>query len=199
MFPFFLNLQDQRSYIFNTVAQCLKNSDLRIQQAGWECVLQIASEYYPFLDDYAADLGQHSISTVQTAMQVMDQVGGPGDVKRKTEAVALASLEFWNTICDVEIATMLQENDAEVPQCKHYIKQAKNVLLPVLFGAMTKQEDQMDDLEEWTLAMAAGTCVGLCAQVLGDDILEPTLQFVNANFGDENWKKREAAVLAYGN
>lgn len=194
-------MQNERNFIFSVVAQCLQNSDLAVQQAGWECVLQIASEYYPYLDDYAADLGQHSISTVRTAMQAMDPNCKLSEsVKRQTEAVALAALEFWNTICDVEITTMMQEYDEETPQCKHYIKQAKDVLLPVLFEAMTKQEDEniQRDMEEWTLSMAAGTCVGLCAQVLSDEILEPALKFVNANFGDDDWKKREAAVLAYG-
>lgn len=173
----------------------MKHPELRIQHAGWECVLQIASEFYPFLDAYASDLGKHSIDTVQAAMAAMDQAVTSDDVKRRTEAVALAALEFWNTICDVEV-TML--HDETGPPCKHYIKQAKDVLLPVLFEAMTKQGAESVDLEEWTLAMAAGTCVGLCAQVLGDDIIEPALEFVNTNFGDCNWKRREAAVLAYG-
>jgi importin subunit beta-1 len=46
--------------------------------------------------------------------------------------------------------------------------------------------------------MAAGTCVSLCSQVLQDEILQPALEFVNSNFADRNWKRREAAVLAYG-
>lgn len=195
--------ETERDFMFQLVGQCLSHIDLRIQHAAWECVLQIASEYYQFLGKYAGDLGKHSIDTIQRYVAIADDPATDEEDKRRTEVVALAALEFWNTLCDVEIMLASEEEEeddpAHVPQ--HFIQQAKPVLLPVLFEAMTKQgsSGQQDvELEEWTLAMAAGTCVGLCAQVLKDEILEPALEFVNANFGDKNWKRREAAVLAYG-
>eukprot|EP00914_Ancora_sagittata_P029039 GHVO01057340.1.p1 GENE.GHVO01057340.1~~GHVO01057340.1.p1 ORF type:complete len:544 (+),score=81.18 GHVO01057340.1:49-1680(+) len=62
---------------------------------------------------------------------------------------------------------------------------------------MTKQTEH-HETDDWTLSMAAGTCLGLCAEVLRDYILPKTLEFVNAHFGAQEWQKRDAAVLAYG-
>lgn len=124
--------------MFHLVGQCLNHADLRIQHAAWECVLQIASEYYQHLSKYAGDLGKHSIETIQRYIATADDPGTSEESKRRQEVVALAALEFWNTLCDVEIMLALEEEDPEqVPQ--HFIRQAKPVLLPVLFEAMTKQ------------------------------------------------------------
>lgn len=185
----------ERDFIFRLIGQCLNHQDLRIQHASWECVLQLATEYYDYLEGYVEDIGKLSIKTVQDATALMER-DVPADTKRQTEAVALAALEFWNTLCDVEIVIAMDQEQTK--PSKHYIRRARQVLLPVLFEAMAKQGSEEVDADEWTLAMAAGTCVGLCAQVLGDEILGPALEFVNANFANLNWRRREAAVLAYG-
>ena len=195
----------ERDFIFQIIGKCLNHTNLRIQHAAWECALQIATEYYQFLTKYAGDLGNHSIETIKRYIALVRDVNVKEEEKKAVETVALAALEFWNSICDVEIMLAIdeiedgEENQEHMPQ--HFIRQAKVVLLPVLFEAMTTQgaySEHESELEEWTLAMAAGTCVTLCAQVLQDDILESALEFVNANFADRDWKRREAAVLAYG-
>lgn len=77
------------------------------------------------------------------------------------------------------------------------IQQALPHLVPLLTVTLTKRQSEDDD-DTWSLAMAAGTCLALVAQVVGDGCVDLVLQFVNSNFTNQDWKYREAAVLAYG-
>lgn len=77
------------------------------------------------------------------------------------------------------------------------IQQALPHLVPLLTVTLTKRQSEDDD-DTWSLAMAAGTCLALVAQVVGDGCVDLVLQFVNGNFTNQDWKYREAAVLAYG-
>lgn len=77
------------------------------------------------------------------------------------------------------------------------IQQALPHLVPLLTVTLTKRQSEDDD-DTWNLAMAAGTCLALVAQVVGDACVDLVLQFVNGNFTNQDWKYREAAVLAYG-
>ena len=77
------------------------------------------------------------------------------------------------------------------------IQQALPHLVPLLTETLTKRQSEDDD-DTWNLAMAAGTCLALVAQVVGDGCVDLVLQFVTANFTNNDWKFREAAVLAYG-
>lgn len=77
------------------------------------------------------------------------------------------------------------------------IQQALPHLVPLLTETLTKRQSEDDD-DTWNLAMAAGTCLALVAQVVGDGCVDLVLQFVTQNFSNPDWKFREAAVLAYG-
>lgn len=49
--------------------------------------------------------------------------------------------------------------------------------------------------------MAAGTCLSLLAQTVGDDVVPMVIPFVEGNIKDnseDGWRKREAAVMAFG-
>lgn len=109
------------------------------------------------------------------------------------ESVAIPALEFWNTICEIEI-----EMDGRGEKSCEYMKQAVSLLLPKVLYTMTLHEHEHHTVDSWTLPMAAGVCLSLCAQVVRDEIVAPILQFVMANFASPEWNKREAAVLAYG-
>jgi importin subunit beta-1 len=46
--------------------------------------------------------------------------------------------------------------------------------------------------------MAAGTCLSLLANCVGDEIVRHVLPFVEQNVRNPNWKFREASVMALG-
>jgi importin subunit beta-1 len=46
--------------------------------------------------------------------------------------------------------------------------------------------------------MAAGTCLGLFAQCVPDNIVPPVLPFIEEHIHNADWHYREAAVMAFG-
>ena len=46
------------------------------------------------------------------------------------------------------------------------------------------------------MLLCSSSCFG--GQTCGDAILTPVMNFVNRNFADKDWHKREAAILAFG-
>ena len=80
---------------------------------------------------------------------------------------------------------------------RNFAKIALPHTVPVLTILLTKQEEEMDD-EEWTISMAAGTCLSLMANCVQDDIVRYILPFVEQNIRNPNWKFKDAAVMALG-
>lgn len=46
--------------------------------------------------------------------------------------------------------------------------------------------------------MAAATCLSLFAQCVGNAIITSVVPFIEANIQNEDWRHREAAVMAFG-
>lgn len=163
---------------------CMFTAAPEVQIAAFECLVQIATEYYDFLMPYMNTLGLLTLETIKSA----------------PEKVAIPAMEFWSTICDEELYLMdlVQSGQPAGGRVSlNLIQQALPHLVPLLTVTLTKRQSEDDD-DTWSLAMAAGTCLALVAQVVGDGCVDLVLQFVNGNFTNQDWKYREAAVLAYG-
>lgn len=163
---------------------CMFTAAPEVQIAAFECLVQIATEYYDFLMPYMNNLGLLTLETIKSA----------------PEKVAIPAMEFWSTICDEELYLMdlVQSGQPAGGRVSlNLIQQALPHLVPLLTVTLTKRQSEDDD-DTWSLAMAAGTCLALVAQVVGDGCVDLVLQFVNGNFTNQDWKYREAAVLAYG-
>ena len=87
----------------------------------------------------------------------------------------------------------------EVPETesKFFAKIALPEVLPVLLQLLTRQEEDADE-DEWNVSMAAGTCLGLLAQAVTDNIVPAVIPFIEANIRAQDWHQREAAVMAFG-
>ncbi|KFG59588.1 HEAT repeat-containing protein [Toxoplasma gondii RUB] len=185
--------QTEREYIIQVVLENTKVAHQAVQVSAFECLVKVAEEYYSMLEPYMSGVGPLSWEALKS-----------GDA-----SVCIAAMELWNTIADVEIDIQQQEEEAAalgadgaesaVPRNCHIVKQALPFLLPILLNTLTQQDsEETDAADSWTAAMAAGTCLGLCAQVVKNDILPPVIQFVSENFASPDWTRREAAVLAFG-
>ncbi|KAI3421443.1 Importin N-terminal domain-containing protein [Psidium guajava] len=177
----------ERDYIMRVVCEATLSPEVKIRQAAFECLVAISSTYYEKLGPYIHDVFNITAKAV----------------KEDEEPVALQAIEFWSSICDEEI-DILEEygsdftGDSEVP-CYYFIKKALPVLVPLLLETLLKQEEDQDQDEgAWNIAMAGGTCLGLVARTVGDDIVPLVMPFIELNITKPDWRQREAATYAFG-
>ncbi|CAL5344172.1 unnamed protein product [Camellia sinensis] len=161
--------------------------EVKIRQAAFECLVSISSTYYEKLAHYIQDIFNITAKAV----------------REDEEPVALQAVEFWSSVCDEEI-DILEEyggdftGDSDIP-CFYFIKQALPALVPMLLETLLKQEEDQDQDEGvWNLAMAGGTCLGLVARTVGDDIVPLVIPFIEENITKPDWRQREAATYAFG-
>ncbi|XP_068471051.1 importin subunit beta-1-like isoform X1 [Phaseolus vulgaris] len=177
----------ERDYIMRIVCEATQSPELKIRRAAFECLVAISSTYYEKLAHYIQDIFNITAKAV----------------KEDEEPVALQAIEFWSSICDEEI-DILEEyggdfsGDSDVP-CFYFIKQALSFLVPMLLETLLKQEEDQDQDEgAWNIAMAGGTCLGLVARTVGDDIVTLVMPFIEENITKPDWRQREAATYAFG-
>jgi importin subunit beta-1 len=144
-------------------------------------------------------------------------------MKSEEESVALQAIEFWTSVAEEEtnlesdyldaqdvcrgqfinpkscvINTILQgllDGDVEPP--KYFAKIALPEVVPVLLQLLTRQDEDAEE-GEWNVSMAAGTCLAFLAQAVHDPIVPAVIPFIEANIKQEEWRQREAAVMAFG-
>ncbi|CAL5407987.1 unnamed protein product [Camellia sinensis] len=177
----------ERDYIMRVVCETTLSPEVKIRQAAFECLVSISSTYYEKLAHYIQDMFNITAKAV----------------REDEEPVALQAIEFWSSVCDEEI-DVLEEyggdftGDSDIP-CFYFIKQALPALVPMLLETLLKQEEDQDQDEGvWNLAMAGGTCLGLVARTVGDDIVPLVIPFIEENITKPDWRQREAATYAFG-
>ncbi|PKA67275.1 Transportin-1 [Apostasia shenzhenica] len=176
----------ERNYIMKVVCEAAVSNELEIRQAAFECLVSIASMYYEILGPYMETLFSLTANAV----------------REDEEPVALQAIEFWSSICDEEIQIQDEyegENVGSSVAFHHFIQRALPVLVPMLLETLLKQEeDQEQDDSVWNLSMAGGTCLGLIARTVGDEIVPLVMPFVEGNITKHDWRSREAATYAFG-
>lgn len=187
-----LNFQreGERNFIMQVVCEATQAADTQLQAAAFGCLAKIVLMYY-----------QHMSLYMEKALYVLSILG----MQSNDDKVACMAIEFWSTICEeeFEIAFQLHEyGEREDPatadlQSYNFALLATNDVLPVLLTLLTKQNEDPED-DDWSVAMAAGSCLQLFAQTTGMYVVEPTLKFFAANIELHEWRPREAAVMAFG-
>ncbi|GAA6005310.1 karyopherin beta [Rhodotorula paludigena] len=180
--------EGERNYIMQVVCEATQSPSSDVQVAAFACLVRIMHLYYDYMKFY-----------MERALFGLTVLG----MKHADENVALQAVEFWSTVCDEEIELALEAEEAaeysEAPEREsaHFARVALPEVLPVLLLLLTKQDEDATD-DEWNVSMAAGTCLALLAQCVGDGIVSPIIPFVESNIKNPDWRYREAAVMAFG-
>ncbi|KWU40980.1 ARM repeat-containing protein [Rhodotorula sp. JG-1b] len=180
--------EGERNYIMQVVCEATQSPSSDVQVAAFACLVRIMHLYYDYMKFY-----------MERALFGLTVLG----MKHADENVALQAVEFWSTVCDEEIELALEAEEAaeysEAPEREsaHFARVALPEILPVLLLLLTKQDEDASD-DEWNVSMAAGTCLALLAQCVGDGIVSPIIPFVESNIKNADWHYREAAVMAFG-
>ncbi|KAL3231124.1 Importin subunit beta-1 [Nakaseomyces bracarensis] len=176
--------EGERNYLMQVVCEATQTNDTDIQAAAFGCLCKIMSLFYAFMKPYM-EQALYAL-TVET-------------MKSEDDKVASMAVEFWSTICEeeIDIAYELTQFPQSPLQSYNFAISSVNDVLPNLLNLLTRQNEDPED-DDWNVSMSAGACLQLFAQSCGNHVLPPVLAFVEQNFGHENWRNREAAVMAFG-
>ncbi|KAJ1031485.1 hypothetical protein NDA13_001878 [Ustilago tritici] len=180
--------EGERNYIMQVVCEATQSPNMPVKVAAYECLVRIMQLYYDKMRFY-----------MEQALFGLTVLG----MRDSEPKVALQAVEFWSTVCDEEIELALEAEEAaefgEEPEriCYNFARIALPEIVPVLLELLKTQDEDADE-DEWDVSKAAGTCVGLLAQVVGDDIVRLAVPFVEGNIKNPDWHAREAAVMCFG-
>ncbi|ODV79500.1 ARM repeat-containing protein [Suhomyces tanzawaensis NRRL Y-17324] len=185
--------EGERNYIMQVVCEATQADDNELQASAFGCLARIMSLYYRYMSLY-----------MEKALYGLTVSGMQSD----DEKVACMAVEFWSTVCEEELEVAYRREDLGLGAAQtdsrpdlvsyNFALVAIQDVLPTLLTLLTRQNEDPED-DDWSVAMAAGACLQLFAQNVGNYIVEPTVHFVAANIADANsWRNREAAVMAFG-
>lgn len=178
---------EERNHIMQVICEATQSQSLKVRVVAYEALASIVSLYYEYLDPYMQTLCELTFKAIQN-----DQ-----------PEVGLQSMEFWSSMCDIEIELLEDAQYAELEgreiafTCKNYVAKTLTTLIPILTETLKQQEEDQDE-DSWNMSMAAATCLALVAQTVGDDCVDLTMQFITQNIQSEEWRSKEAAIMAFG-
>ena len=191
--------EGERNYIMQVVCEAAAtDSDTALQAVAFGALAKIMSLYYEYMGVY-----------MEKALYGLTVNG----MRSSAEHVACMAVEFWSTVCEEELAIQLGDSgevagangeqgtgdngNGSSPLLYNFVLVAISDVLPTLLSLLMRQNDDSDD-DSWSVAMAAGACLQLFAQDTGNYVVRPTLQFVEQNLTGQEWRQKEAAVMAFG-
>lgn len=168
--------------IMTQICNNTQHPDARLRQKAFECTWRVADLYYEKLQPFMQHLFKITLKAVSS-----DPV----------QEVSLQALEFWLTVCDREADLIAEaEHNANV-KCAQYVLHALKQLLNLTFASLTKQEEHADD-DDWNIAKAGGVLLVQICTVVNVACVPAVMNFVQSKIGSQNWRDREAAMLAFG-
>lgn len=178
-------VQGERDAIMAAVCNASQCNDVNIRVKAFECLATIANFYYKHLPSYISNLFQLTVNTIKNDVPEVGQM----------------AIEFWSTICDTEsnLATTLRE-DGELDEGDVYykvIEQAANSLTPIILETLSKQSDDNDE-DSWNIAKAGAACLEAMSQTITDNIVPLVLPFIHSNINSNDWRMKEASIMAFG-
>lgn len=180
--------ENERNFIMEVVCEATQSTDMRISVAALQCLVKILSLYYQYMEPY---MGQALFPITLEAM------------KSDVDEISLQGIEFWSNVSDEEIDLAIEEAEAAeagrppIRTSRFYARGALQYLAPILMQKLTKQDDSDDELE-WNPSKAASVCLMLLSNCCEDEIVPHVLPFIHSNIKHENWRYREAALMAFG-
>ena len=181
-----MEVKAERDMIVTTICEATNCSDARVREAAYQCIVEIVLRYYAKLQDYMTTLYELTTKTIR------------GD----EEEVAKAAIEFWCSLSEVEMDLLeeeqIQQERGQAPenQCKRYVAAALSHLAPILTETLTKQNED-DDQDDFNLHMAGHVCLSLISATVQDAIVPVIMPFVNSNIQSDNWRLKDAAIMAF--
>jgi importin subunit beta-1 len=178
--------KEERDAIMTTICEATRSQDDGVRAGAYECIVQIAVLYYDKLQDYMTTFYNLTTQTI----------------REDKEEVAKSAIEFWSSLCEVEQDLLDESSDFQerglpiTRPCMGYVAAAVVHLAPILAGTLTKQDEDADE-DSFNLHMAGHICLTCIAQTVEDTVVPVLMPFVQQNIQHENWRLRDAAIMAF--
>ncbi|KAJ5614651.1 hypothetical protein N7528_008305 [Penicillium herquei] len=179
--------EGERNYIMQVVCEATQADEVRVQAGAFGCLNRIMGSYYDKMRFY-----------MEKALFGLSIMG----MKSEEEEVSKLAIEFWCTVCEEEIA--IEDDNAEAQQegtesrpFFGFARVATREVVPVLLQTMCRQDEDAGD-DEYNVSRAAYQALQLYAQCVQGDVIPPVVSFVEENIRNEDWRRRDAAVAAFG-
>jgi len=168
----------ERTYIVkSTILEAASSPSERLRMLAFQTLDHIVDLYYHHLGDYMSDIFTKSKNAIRS-----DEV----DVK-------MAALELWSQISYVE-----QQCTVDGVSHQGYTKAAVPDFVPLLLELLPNHEDEDDADDTNSLYSRTGSClIALCQAVEGESTLPHFAPFIEKNIRQEDWRFRDAAVVAF--
>lgn len=178
------DVQNERDALIRAICEATQAGEIKIRERAFECCAEVAEFYYSKLGPYIQVLFQLSTNAIST----------------DEPTVGMQAIEFWNTICDQELTLLedIEDGEAEQSELLGIISGAAPGLVPLLLNSMTKQEEDLEDEDNWNISMAAATLLASISKVIGDQVVDLVLPWVTTNITNANWRLKESAIMAFG-
>lgn len=178
---------EQRGSIMHLILEMTKSTSDEVRLNAFETIVVIASAFYEHLPGHMLELYDATLNAIRTD---------------PSEEVVMQAVEFWSTICEVEIM-IYKENedaqaagDADIIVCHNFIQGAIGQLAEPLFDTLAKG-DVDPDVEDWNVAAAGAACIALIASTLGNAVVDHFVGLVSANINNPDERKRDSSVLCF--
>ncbi|XP_022919169.1 importin subunit beta isoform X2 [Onthophagus taurus] len=178
----------ERNFIMEVVCEATQSQDTQIKVVALQCLVKILTLYYQYMEPYMAR------ALFPITLEAM---------KSENDAVALQGIEFWSNVSDEEVDLAIEDTEAAeagrppTRVSRHYAKGALQYIVPILLQKLTKQQE-VDDEDDWNPSKAAGVCLMLLATCCEDEIVQHVLPFIKDNIKSDNWRFRDASLMAFG-
>ena len=172
----------QGDIIIERVLDCAMTiNSARLGTPTMMCLAEIVRLYYGYIDKYMGRITEITFGVMN----------GQFDDEIKTLAI-----EVWCSLCEEEIYLKKKQP----LDCKNYIVTVFDQLLELMLTLLNScdiYED--DDTDLWNTSTAAGCCLHLMAQNVGDQIIKIVIDFVeNKIGGSAEWKDKYFGLIALG-
>ena len=170
--------EEVRTFLIQTTATTVRNSpNEHVRAEGMSVLVKVADGFYELLPNY-----------IQTLYDLTSFFITSGD----KEPVVLSAMMFWISVCDNEI-----EANEEGASHNNFVGTVLNQLLDLCFGTMTQQVDGQRE-DDWNVAASGSKLLQKICECRGDNCKAKVMDFVFQNVESQNWRAREAAVMALG-
>lgn len=170
------------SLIIERVVKHGLNPDEEVRKKTMMCLSEIIRCYYSSVDKFMGPISDLTSKIIR---------------EDDDEEVATLAIEVWCTVCEGEIDIYRRKKGEG---CRNYIKEASVDLIQlVLWCIEGSYVDEDDESDNWNRSTASGCCLSLMAQILGDDIIEPVINFAGKKISETvEWKDKYLGLLALG-